>query len=93
MRQMLQLKAAHPLPTSGPLPDSFDLRLDCDQHCPRGDEFDEYRENHPAQGMPFGLPGLDAERLQVLGDWLDEGAPCVLPAPRSAAEQEAIATW
>ncbi len=29
----------------------------------------------PAQGMPYGLPGLDASRVQTLENWIASGAP------------------
>ena len=91
--QMLALKERHPLPTSGTLPDSFDLRLNRDQSCPKPGEFERYRERRPQQGMPFGLPGLDEERLATLRNWLESGAAGVPSAQRPPAELEAVARW
>lgn len=91
--RMLAQKEEYPLPASGPLPPSFDLRLDREQACPRPEEMDAYREERPLQGMPFGLPGLDAARRDVLIEWLEDGAPGVEPAPVSAEEQRAVAEW
>ena len=91
--QMLRLKEAHPLQTRGALPDNFDLSLDRDQYCAKADQFDDYRSRRPLQGMPYALPGLDAERQAVLTKWLDAGAPGVPAPPVPAAEQEAVAAW
>ncbi|MEE4279693.1 MAG: fatty acid cis/trans isomerase [Halieaceae bacterium] len=91
--RMLALKEKHPSPTSGPLPDSFDFRLDRDQACPRPDEMDAYEREQPLQGMPYGLPGLDAERRDILVNWVESGAPGAAPAMRRAEERRAVAEW
>lgn len=90
---MLALKTEYPLPTSGTLPDSFDFNLDRDASCPKPEEFEEYRRERPYQGMPFGFPGLDADRLATLTTWLENGAQGVQPAARPAAEAQALADW
>jgi len=91
--RMLELKSAHPLPTEGPLPPGFDLRLDRDQSCPKPGEMDRYASERPYQGMPYGLPGLNQERLGILSSWLEGGAEGVEVPARSAAEQRAIDEW
>jgi hypothetical protein len=91
--RMLALKQEHPLPSKGPLPADFDLSLDRDQSCPSGDKFADYRKDRPAQGMPYGLPGLDAERLHTLTDWLERGAPGQPAEPLSIDEQQAVDNW
>ncbi|GAB5413710.1 MAG: fatty acid cis/trans isomerase [Congregibacter sp.] len=91
--RMLALKEEYPQPTKGRLPDSFDFRLNRDQACPKPDEFDEYRESRPYQGMPYGLPGLDPERRDTLTSWLDAGAPGVSPPEPPATERDAIDVW
>lgn len=93
LHRMLVLKEANPLPTSGVLPDSFDFSLARDQSCPKGGEMDAYREQRPAQGMPYGFPGLDSERRATLKAWIEDGAPGVVVAPRPAVEQDAVAAW
>jgi len=91
--RMLALKEEYPGPRSGALPDSFDFRLDRDQSCPRPDEMSAYAEDRPLQGMPYGLPGLDAGRRDLLLSWIEDGAPGVAAPPRSAAELDAVAAW
>jgi hypothetical protein len=43
--------------------------------------------------MPYGFPGLDAERLHTLTEWLEQGAPGVPAALPSAAEQQSVDEW
>ncbi len=91
--RMLALKEEYPAARGGRLPDSFDFSLDRDQSCPRPDEMADYREERPQQGMPYGLPGLDAERRGTVLEWLEDGAPGVLPPPRPDDEQQAVTEW
>jgi hypothetical protein len=91
--RMLSQKEEYPSPTSGRLPDSFDFSLDRDQACPRPEEMSAYREDRPLQGMPYGLPGLDAGRRETVLEWLKDGAPGVTPAPAPPEEQRAVAQW
>ncbi|HSG90091.1 MAG TPA: fatty acid cis/trans isomerase [Pseudomonadales bacterium] len=91
LRRMLALKAAHPLPTAGVLPDSFDFRLNRDQSCPRPDQMDAYEADRPLQGMPYGFPAIDADAQAVLGRWLDAGAPARVLPPPAADELAAVA--
>ncbi|WP_439106192.1 fatty acid cis/trans isomerase [Congregibacter sp.] len=93
MYQMLNLKVEYPLPTSGTLPNTFDFNLDRDQSCPKPDEFANYREERPYQGMPYGFPGLDPDRLAVLTDWIEAGAPGKAVTPRPDAEIRAVDEW
>lgn len=91
--QMLALKERHPLPTSGPLPDSFDFSLDREQSCPTPEEMGAYVEDRPSQGMPFGFPGLDRDRLAAMKEWLDAGSPGVDASAASREELNAVAQW
>jgi hypothetical protein len=91
--RMLALKEEYPLPAEGRLPDDFDFRLDRDQSCPSSGEFTDYLEKRPYQGMPYGFPGLDPERLHTLTEWLKQGAPGVAATPLSWAERQAVDRW
>ncbi len=91
--KMLSLKEKYPLPSDGPLPANFDFRLDRSQSCPRPSQFGLYNQNRPYQGMPYGFPGVDPDRMKVLADWLHSGAPGVDIPPRSDAESKAVARW
>ncbi len=71
--RMLKLKQAHPLPTQAVLPDSFDFSTDRDQYCPTIEEFDDFAEEKPLWGMPYGLPGLANDEYNTLLSWLRQG--------------------
>ena len=93
MYRMLQLKQAHPLPTEGPLPDSFDFSLYRDQTCPSQHEFDQYASDNPLWGMPYGFPGLNNDQHQTLSDWLLAGAKEPPAQPLSPAEEQQLQRW
>ena len=73
MYRMLTLKEEHPLPEGKLLPDSFDLSLNRKQFCAKPGTFDEYAHKNPLWGMPYGLPGIEAEKQQTLLKWLEQG--------------------
>jgi len=91
--RMLALKQQNPLPTSGTLPDSITLGLDREQVCTKPEAFDQFAQEHPLWGMPYGLPGLGAEENDTLVDWVQQGAPGVARAPESAAVADAVQRW
>jgi hypothetical protein len=91
--RMLELKKAHPLPSDGPMPTSFDFRLNRDQQCPKSEEFDQYAADYPMWGMPYGLPGLNGDEHRLMTDWLAQGAPVPEPAPLSNGLQRKIHRW
>jgi hypothetical protein len=94
MAQMLTLKGKHPVDAGSTLPaDRFDFSLDRDQYCPTIEEFDDFAEQHPEWGMPYGLPALAKKEERTLKQWLEIGAPAAAPPPLSAAELERIAQW
>lgn len=73
--RMLALKQEHPLPARGQLPEGFDFSLHRDQQCVKPDAFEDFAEDYPLWGMPYGLPGLRPEEHRSLVDWLEAGAP------------------
>jgi Fatty acid cis/trans isomerase (CTI) len=93
MYRMLQLKQAHPLPSEGPLPESFDFSLYRDQQCPSEDEFDTYARDYPLAGMPYGFPGLSSGEHETLEAWLAKGAPAPDLPPISTGEAQLLAAW
>ncbi|WP_347136792.1 fatty acid cis/trans isomerase [Parahaliea mediterranea] len=93
MYRMLDLKQAHPLPGRGPLPEGFDFSLSRDQQCPQQEEFDDFAEDYPLWGMPYGLPGLKPHEHQVMTQWLERGAPALPPSPLSATVETEWRAW
>jgi hypothetical protein len=93
MAQSLELKKAHPLPTTAILPDSFDFSIDHKQHCPGIETFDDFAQKKPLWGMPYGLPGLSDKEHKMTMDWLAQGAAMGAPKPLSASLQQKIRYW
>ena len=93
LQRMLALKQAHPLPESEILPDSFDFSLDRDQQCTNIESFDEYARDYPLWGMPYGLPGLEAQEQQLLEDWVANGAKASINGIAATKKQREIDRW
>lgn len=74
LARMLTQKQQHPLPEGPVLGKEFDFSLNRTQQCSTIEEFDHYAQSQPYAGMPYGLPGLNAEEHQLLIDWLAHGA-------------------
>ena len=90
----LALKRANPLPADQPvLSDELDLSVDAAQTCPNLSEYDAYARKHPQAGMPYGLPGLTAQELDVVTRWLAAGAPDDAPTPLPAAVARQVQAW
>ncbi len=93
MAGMLALKQLHPLPDEKHLPESFDLKLDRDQQCPKQSEFAGFSANYPLWGMPYGLPGLADDEYRTLLNWLAQGAEPGHRRPLSNQIQQRISAW
>ncbi len=93
LRRMLDLKQANPLPASGPMPKGFDFRLHRDQQCVQADDFDQFAEDYPLWGMPYGLPALQPDEHATVVSWLDAGAPASRQAPLAPDLQAEIVAW
>lgn len=93
MAQMLELKQAHPLPSSTILPDSFDFNLDHKQHCSAIEGFASFAESKPLWGMPYALPGLNEQEHDVMMRWLAQGASMGTATAIPAKVQKQIEEW
>ncbi|HEY7883497.1 MAG TPA: fatty acid cis/trans isomerase [Cellvibrionaceae bacterium] len=80
LARSLALKQAHPLPLTAVLPKSFTFDINRTQQCPKIEQFDNFEQNYPLWGMPYGLPALTINEHQRLMDWLAGGAQSG-PAP------------
>lgn len=65
--------------------------------CPCADGIDAYLKQRPTAGMPFGLPALAPDEMQVFSEWITAGAPGptadVMAAEATLAYPEVIARW
>lgn len=94
MAQMIKLKDRHHFPSSGTLPNGrYDFSLDRSQSCPAVEEFDEFAQNHPEWGMPYGLPGLSQREENILLSWLQAGSPALPPPEPSPTQMREVAQW
>lgn len=91
--QSLALKQQHPLPAGPVLGDAFDFSLDRDNACPRIDQFVDHAARHPLAGMPYGLPGLNADEQAKLTRWLSAGSPYEGDLPLSVVQREQVRQW
>jgi len=71
--KMLMQKEEHPLPDETQLT-GFDFSVDRDQVCPTIEEYQQYQQDYPTWGMPYGMPNLDSKEYSTLLSWLQGGA-------------------
>ncbi len=93
MYHLLRLKQRHPQPQVGRLPDDFTLGLYREQTCPKLDEVETYKEQHPLWGMPYGMPNLAESEYRALVQWLAQGAPGAEPSEPSPQALPQIRVW
>ena len=93
MYQMLSLKKDAPQPQGVLLSDDYDLSLNREQTCPTREEFDEYAQQHPHWGMPYGLPQISESEYDTLVEWLRSGAPMSPQKSLSAGIKQQVKDW
>jgi hypothetical protein len=91
--RILQLKEENPLPADKLLTDSFDLELDRKEYCAEPGSFDKYARKYPLWGMPYALPGIEADRQTTLLQWLAQGATYTARTPLPAAVRNEVLAW
>lgn len=91
--RMLRMKQLSPQPRVGMIPDKIDLSLGREQTCPTVEEFDDYQEKFPQQGMPFAMPNLQDEEYRVLVQWLAQGSPMPADKDPSPEALKQIRMW
>lgn len=92
MYQLLVHKEHNPQP-QGILPEQFNYSLDRVDQCPNLNELDDFKEDYPLYGMPWGMPNLSNEEFKTLETWIGRGAPMSEPLPLSKALQEQVDHW
>lgn len=94
LTRMLDLKRENPLELTGKaLSDDFELGIDRKEQCPRADEFDGFKKEHPSWGMPYALPALSDAEHQTLISWVAAGTPHQPQPPLAPAFDQNIASW
>jgi hypothetical protein len=93
LTRMLELKREHPQPEGGALPAEFEIGLNREEQCPRPDEFEQFKKDHPRWGMPYALPGLAQPDHDALLHWVAQGTPHEPPSELAPAVRENIDEW
>jgi hypothetical protein len=75
------------------LPNSYDFRLYRDQQCPTIETYNQFSQQYPGWGMPYGLPNLSKDEYNTLTQWLQRGALMPKPEPLSAGLQQQVKVW
>ena len=90
---MLDLKSKNPLPRQHP---EIDLPLDdaASWQCASNqEEFDEYADDYPQRGMPYGLPGLSRDETKLLEQWVAAGSHNDGVVELTKTQQDWIQRW
>lgn len=91
--RMLELKEQHPLPTTAILPESFDFSLNRDQSCSKIEDFEDFAQDKPLWGMPYGLPAISTEEKRQLQHWVESGAQARFPGIKPTINQLEVDQW
>ncbi|MDF2155413.1 fatty acid cis/trans isomerase [Vibrio sp. CAU 1672] len=90
--RLLLQKERYPQPDQKQL-DGFDFSIDREQTCPTINEFDQYEQEHPTWGMPFGMPNLSEREHNTLLTWLENGAFMNAHQPLTQQQKSDIARF
>ena len=92
--QMLNLGKQHTFNPNEKLPEEIALGLSRQNECPAPDEFEDYADDHPMEGMPLAVAGLTDDEFSTISRWLEQGAnfkpETITPTPQ---EQQLINDW
>ncbi|MCG8394638.1 MAG: fatty acid cis/trans isomerase [Pseudomonadales bacterium] len=92
--QMLQLGRQHDFAPNEKLPKDIKLGLARENTCPNPEEFDDYADDHPMEGMPLAVTGLTDDEFNTLSQWLQAGAPLSSPQiTLTKDEQRQVNAW
>lgn len=92
MARLLTQKQNHPLPKQAQL-EGFDFNVDRVQQCPTIEEYDQYQQDYPKWGMPYGMPGLDDAEHNILMSWIETNGKMNHVKPLSGNQQTLVSKW
>lgn len=87
--RLLMQKDQHPLPDEVQL-EGFDFAIDREQVCPTIEELDQYQQDYPTWGMPYGMPNLNNQEYNTLLSWLEDGAVMNKQIPLTIEQQAMV---
>jgi len=91
--RMLALGRAHPFTAGRRLPELVGLDINRPLTCATGAEFEQYADQHPLGGMPYGAAPLGDAELQVLVSWVVQGARPPEAVPLAPAVAADVKSW
>ena len=92
--KMLSLGHEYDFPANQKLPKKIQLGIGRENTCPNPEEFADYADEHPMEGMPLAVTGLTDKEFDTLKRWMKNGAPIEAePVIVSASEQQQINAW
>lgn len=92
--RMIRLGMNYDFAPNSKLPDHIALGLERSNECVSNEEFDDYADDHPLEGMPLAVTGLSDNEYAILTGWLYQGgAVSPVSVTPTAAEQAQIALW
>ncbi|MEH6454021.1 MAG: fatty acid cis/trans isomerase, partial [Psychromonas sp.] len=91
--QLLVQKNQHPQPQAGRLPANFNFKIKREDFCPDENTLEDYQEEFPLAGMPYGLPNLSNDEFRTLERWIAQGAPMSEPIPLQKPILNLIVKW
>ncbi|MEL0629549.1 fatty acid cis/trans isomerase [Psychromonas aquatilis] len=93
MYQLLLQKERFPQQREGVLDEQFNYSLDRQEQCPNLNELEDYQDDTPLAGMPYGLPNLTREEFKTLELWIAKGAPMSESLPLSNEATQLVNHW
>ncbi|WP_194436017.1 fatty acid cis/trans isomerase [Vibrio fluminensis] len=87
--RLLIQKDQHPQPEQVQL-EGFDFSIDREQVCPTIEELDQYQQDYPTWGMPYGMPNLNNQEYNTLLSWLEDGAVMNKQIPLTIEQQAMV---
>ncbi len=92
--KMLVLGHEHDFAANEKLPEKIQLGLSRENTCPNPEEFADYADDHPMEGMPLAVTGLTDQEFDTLQRWMRDGATIEAETINlSGSEQQQIEHW
>lgn len=94
LENMLALGKTYSLAANSKIPDDIVLGVSRDNQCVGNNEFSDYAEKHPLEGMPLAVSGLTDNEYALMTGWLQQGAEIdTREHSLNPTEQENITDW
>ncbi len=87
LENMIRLGKRYEFAPNSKLPDDIELGLTRANQCVSNDQFADYADDHPYEGMPLAVTGLTDDEYATLTGWLNQGG-AVSPWVAEVTEQE-----